>query len=125
MFVGILPADVSLLAGVGLGLLGALQLMLWFDLPKGRFEMATSPVLSEAIAALVELHEAHADATQKEALAARAKADHDTALAGAAAKRQQLQERLAAAYPIPGGTPPAGAQPPAAPPAAPPEAPAA
>jgi hypothetical protein len=117
MFVGILPADVSLLAGLALGLLAALQLMLWFDLPKGRSPVAT-PALSESIAALIELDKAHADATEKESVAAKAKADHDAALASAAAKRQQLQERLAAAYPIPGGTPPAGAQPPAAPPVA-------
>ena len=106
MFVGILPADVSLLAGVALGLLGALQVMNWLDdISKGRPEV--SAPLSETIAALIDLDRAHADAVAKEAVAAQAKADHDAAVAGAQAKHQQLRERLAAAYPIPQASAPA------------------
>ncbi len=100
MMVGLLPADVSLLAGVGVGLLLALQLLVWFDLPKGRPPVAPTP-LSEMIAALVELDQAHAEALSKAGVAANAKAEADTAAAGAAAKHQQLSQRLAAAYPVP------------------------
>jgi hypothetical protein len=74
MMSGIFPADVSLLAGVGCGLLLATQLLLLFDLPKERSAPMSviaipDPLMSALQAALAAKADADTKAAAKSASA--------------------------------------------------------